>query len=174
MTAIRSVPICWFLTWIFVTDRFASTRFFCGLAPGQYRGGGPVHAKSMDMPLWLLAVQARQRQADSARADMRQGGSRWVRRTAMINSSPHLSLNREARWCTTDDFTTRFLYFSLFSTALWDLANFRPIQSLMISFHSSFCVPCLIPLLLFHVKSENTSIMSLDYVQKSKIVVYSL
>ena len=30
----------------------------------------------------------------------------------------HLSLNRESRWGTTDDFTTSFLHFSLFSTAL--------------------------------------------------------
>ena len=29
----------------------------------------------------------------------------------------HQSLNREGRWGTTDDFTTSFLYFSLFSTA---------------------------------------------------------
>ena len=30
----------------------------------------------------------------------------------------HLSLNREGRWGTTDDFTTSFLYFSLFPTPL--------------------------------------------------------
>ena len=34
----------------------------------------------------------------------------------------HLSSNREGRRGTTDDFTTSFLHFSLFSTALWDLA----------------------------------------------------
>ena len=32
----------------------------------------------------------------------------------------HLSVNREGRWGTTDDFETSFLHFSLFSTALWD------------------------------------------------------
>ena len=37
--------------------------------------------------------------------------------------SSHLSLNREGRWGTTDDFTTSFLYFPLLTTALWDLAN---------------------------------------------------
>ena len=37
--------------------------------------------------------------------------------------SSHLSLNREDRWGTTDDFATSVLHFSLFSTALWDLAN---------------------------------------------------
>ena len=31
----------------------------------------------------------------------------------------HLTLNREGRWGTTDDFTNSFLNFSLFSTALW-------------------------------------------------------
>ena len=36
----------------------------------------------------------------------------------------HLSLNREGRWCTTEDFSTSFLHLSLFSTALWDLANY--------------------------------------------------
>ena len=35
----------------------------------------------------------------------------------------HLSLSREGRWGTTDDFTTSFLHFSLLSTALWDLVN---------------------------------------------------
>ena len=32
----------------------------------------------------------------------------------------HLFLNREGRWGTTDDLTTSFLHFSLFSTALCD------------------------------------------------------
>ena len=43
----------------------------------------------------------------------------------------HLSLNREGRWGTTDDFQTSFLHFPLFSTAFWDLANSRPVHSLM-------------------------------------------
>ena len=34
----------------------------------------------------------------------------------------HLSLNHRGCWGTTDDFTTSVLHFSLFSTALWDLA----------------------------------------------------
>ena len=42
----------------------------------------------------------------------------------------HQSLNREGRWGTTDDFATSFLHFSLFSTALWDLPNSRPVHSL--------------------------------------------
>ena len=47
--------------------------------------------------------------------------------------SSHLSFNREGRWGTTDDFATSFLHSSLFSTALWDLANSRPVHSLMLS-----------------------------------------
>ena len=43
-------------------------------------------------------------------------------------SHHHQSLNREGRWGTTDDFATSFLHFSLFSTALWDLPNSRPVQ----------------------------------------------
>ena len=49
----------------------------------------------------------------------------------MLISLSHLSLNREGRWGTTDDFATSFLHFSLFSTALWNLAISRPVHSLM-------------------------------------------
>ena len=56
----------------------------------------------------------------------------------------HQSLNREGRWGTTDDFATSFLHFSLFSTALWDLANSRPVHSLMLSSHLFLCLPCLL------------------------------
>ena len=59
--------------------------------------------------------------------------------------SPHLSLNREGRRDTTGDFTTSFLHFSLFSTALWDLANSRPVYSLMSSSHLFLCLLCLLP-----------------------------
>ena len=57
----------------------------------------------------------------------------------------HQSLNREGRWGTTDDFATSFLHFSLFSTALWDLLNSRPVHSLMLSSHLFLCPPCLLP-----------------------------
>ena len=60
------------------------------------------------------------------------------------NHHHHLSLNREGRWCTKDDFATGFLNFSLFSTALWDLPNSRPVHSLMSS-HLFLCLPCLLP-----------------------------
>ena len=57
----------------------------------------------------------------------------------------HQSLNREGRWGTTDNFATSFLHFSLFSTAFWDLANSRPVLSLMLSSHLFLCLPCLLP-----------------------------
>ena len=58
---------------------------------------------------------------------------------------PHQSLNREGCRGTIDDFATSFLHFSLFSTALWDLPNSRPIHSLMLSSYLFPCLPCLLP-----------------------------
>ena len=55
------------------------------------------------------------------------------------------SRNREGRRGTTDDFATSFLHFSLFSTALWNLANSRPVHFLMLSYHLFLCLPCLLP-----------------------------
>ena len=52
----------------------------------------------------------------------------------------HQSLNREGRWGTTDDFATSFLHFSLFSTALWDLPNSRPVHSLNEHTHVRACM----------------------------------
>ena len=57
----------------------------------------------------------------------------------------HLSPSRDGRWGTTDDFAISVLHFSLFSTALWDLANSRPAHSLMLSSHLFLCLPCLLP-----------------------------
>ena len=59
--------------------------------------------------------------------------------------SSQLSLNREGRWGTIDDFITSFLHFPLFSTALWDLANSRPVHFLMLSSHLFLYLPCLFP-----------------------------
>ena len=42
------------------------------------------------------------------------------------------------------DFATSFLHFSLFSTALWDLANSWPVHSLMPLCHLLLCLPCLL------------------------------
>ena len=41
-----------------------------------------------------------------------------------------------------------FFHFSLFSTALWDLPNSRPVHCLMLSSHFFLCPPCLRPLSL--------------------------
>ena len=57
----------------------------------------------------------------------------------------HLSLSREGRWGTTNDFATSFIHFSPFSTALWDLANSRPVHSLMLSSQLFLCLTCLLP-----------------------------
>ena len=58
-------------------------------------------------------------------------------RTCMLptHHHQHLFLKREGRWGTTDDFATSFLHLSLFSAALWDLPNSRPVHSLMLSSH---------------------------------------
>ena len=62
-----------------------------------------------------------------------------------LTPSSSSSLNGGTRWSTTDDFTTTLLHFSLFSTALWDLAYSRPVHSLMLSSHLFLCLPRLHP-----------------------------
>ena len=64
--------------------------------------------------------------------------------TIHYNHHNHQSFNREGRWGTTDDSATSFLHFSLFSTALWELPNARPVHSQMLSSHLFFCLPCLL------------------------------
>ena len=61
----------------------------------------------------------------------------------LLHHHHHLSFNREGCWGTTDDFATSFLHLLLFSTALSDLANSRPVHSLMLSSHLFPCLPCL-------------------------------
>ena len=64
----------------------------------------------------------------------------------------HLSLNREGRWGTTDDFATSFLHLSLFPTALWDFEYSRPVHSLMLSSHLFLCLTCLLaPFTVTHI-----------------------
>ena len=53
----------------------------------------------------------------------------------------HLSLYHEGHLGT----TTSFFHFPLFSTALWDFANFRPVHALMLSSQLFLCLPCLLP-----------------------------
>ena len=60
-------------------------------------------------------------------------------------SSSHLFFKHEGRWYTTNDFATSFFHSSRFSTALWDLANSRPVHSLMLFSHLFLCLPCLLP-----------------------------
>ena len=62
----------------------------------------------------------------------------------IISHHHHLFLNCECRWGTTDNFATNFPYFSLFSTAFWDLPNSRPVHSLTLSSHLFLCLPCLL------------------------------
>ena len=57
----------------------------------------------------------------------------------------HQSIHSEGLWGTTDDFATSFFHFYLFPTALWDLANSRPVHLLMLSSHLPLCLPCLLP-----------------------------
>ena len=57
----------------------------------------------------------------------------------------HLLLYRGGRWGTRDVFYSSFLHFPLFSTAVWDLTNSRPVHFLMLSSHLFFCLPCLLP-----------------------------
>ena len=64
--------------------------------------------------------------------------------TAQLISS-HLSLNREGHLDTIDDFATCFLHFPLFSTALLDLLNSRPVHLLMLSSHLFLYLLCLLP-----------------------------
>ena len=65
--------------------------------------------------------------------------------TTVWHHHHHQSLNCKGWWGTTDDFATSFLHFSLFSTALLDLPDSRPVQSLMLSSHLFLCPPCLHP-----------------------------
>ena len=85
------------------------------------------------------------------------GGTLWIQSNISNNYScprscwcdanhyHHLSLNHQGHWGTTDDFATNVLHFSLFSTALWDLANSRPVHSLILSSYLFLCLPCLLP-----------------------------
>ena len=60
----------------------------------------------------------------------------------LVHHHHHLSLNREGHWGTTDKFPNSFLLFSLFSAFLCDLANSRPVHSLMLSSHLFLCLHC--------------------------------
>ena len=55
------------------------------------------------------------------------------------------SITGEESLGTTDNFTASFLHFPLFSTALWDFPNSRPVHSLMLSSYLFLFLPCLLP-----------------------------
>ena len=95
-----------------------------------------------------ISVQVQQR--DYRHDHLAEADTGEIQRTEHLSEhkfhliSSHLSFNREGRWGTTDDFATNSLHFSLFYTALWDLANTRLVHSLM----SSYLFLCLPSLLL--------------------------
>ena len=71
----------------------------------------------------------------------------WLGRLYIIpyhHHHQHQFLNREGRWGTTDDFATSFLHLSLFSTALWDLLNSRPVPWCCLP-TLFLCPPCILP-----------------------------
>ena len=75
----------------------------------------------------------------------------WIARPTALHwslISSHLSLNREGRLGITDDFPASFLHFPLFSTDLCDLANSRPVHSLMLSSHYFLWLLYLLPISL--------------------------
>ena len=87
-----------------------------------------------------------QRCAETKTAFLKKIVAQCVLKVLYCSSLSHRSLNREGRWGTTDDFATIFLHFSLFSTALCDLAYSRPAHhSLMLFSHLFLCLPCLRP-----------------------------
>ena len=56
----------------------------------------------------------------------------------------HLSLNREGRWSTIDDFTAISSILSVLH-ALWDVTNSMPVHSPMLSSHFFFCLLRFLP-----------------------------
>ena len=65
--------------------------------------------------------------------------------SVVMTTCHQLYLHCEGRWGSKDYFTTSFIHFSLFSTALWNLAICRPVHSLMLSSHLFICLPWLLP-----------------------------
>ena len=57
----------------------------------------------------------------------------WLLLWLFCPGTPYLHQSLNSLWGTTDDFTTSFLHFSLFSTALWVLTNSR--FKISIDFH---------------------------------------
>ena len=103
--------------------------------------GANVGGCNLPAPMWADAgshkhLHVKGRNAHTEGRQLQQLHTRdWRQFTLCYHHHHHLSLHREGRWGTTNEFTTSFLHFSLFSTALWDLANHRPVHSLLLSSH---------------------------------------
>ena len=129
--------------------RFSSTRWIleCPLMPAQIQWKLHPHLQSVMsllFPLTACRVSSETMAYDRAvtsYTDYPFGGPVWSVSATSPNLHLHLSHNHEGRWETRDDFTTSFLHYSLFSSALWDLENSRTVHSLMMSSYlSSVCL----------------------------------
>ena len=68
-----------------------------------------------------------------------------------VNSSHHLVYTLTARVVGAPQMILQPVFsIFLFSTALWDLPNSRPVHSLMLSSHLFLCLPCLLPPFTVH------------------------
>ena len=74
--------------------------------------------------------------------DREESGKGGKNRLANFCPSPFSSplLHHEGRWGTTDDFTTSFFHFSLFSAALWDLLSSTYSSACLVFFTLSLCL----------------------------------
>ena len=107
--------------------------------PGTGRGGYSTHCQ-------LFHGKSRRPLEESAvHLQMQCTGTLPYPTHAAVTFTFTLSLHRGCLWYTTNDYEISLLHFSLFSTALWDLANSRPVHSLILSSHLFFCLPCLLP-----------------------------
>ena len=84
--------------------------------------------------------------------------------------SSYLSLNREGRWGTTDDFATSFLHFPLFSIVILDFAKSRPVHSPMMSSHLFLCLLVFFPLSLCLARLFWLDLMNGSHVQTTAIL----
>ena len=138
-----SVKDYWFLWGCleFIFGNISGKQVTCIMIVGDKREEFPFHA-SHDVPFrlrWLHgAIKGHGRRYSYQ-------GFAVIPYSRSSSSSLSSIPCRQGRWGTTDDFTTSFLYCSLFSTALWDVPNSRPVHSLMLSSHLFLCLPCLLP-----------------------------
>ena len=99
----------------------------------------PTAQRSRDWTKWLVVPHGLVRCLQSNHAHPKLS---YYHITVFILGYP---LSAGVDGATTDNFTTSFLHFSLFSTDLRDLANSRPVHSLMLSSHLFFYLSCFLP-----------------------------